>query len=100
MPRMPVQLDDDAWPPRLGAWVWLCADCRGMLMWIRDSFQGRRLLAVLLHEAEATAEELMEQGVLRFFPDSSVQAPLLSCCCNETGPTLSAENLRRWRQAN
>ena len=100
MPLTPIPREDDSRPPHLGAWVWRCADCRGMLMWMRDSFQGRRLLAVLTHDADATAEELMARGTLRFFPDSSVQTPLLSCCCNETGPTLSPESLRLWRQAN
>jgi hypothetical protein len=63
------------------AWVWYCADCHGMLAWIRDSFQGRRFLAVLTHEAEATAEELMARGVLAFVHDSPRQAPLLACAC-------------------
>ena len=52
--------------PLLACWTWRCPACQGVLVWLRDNFQGRRLLAVLTHEAEATAEELMERGILRF----------------------------------
>jgi hypothetical protein len=78
--------------PLLGCWTWRCADCRGILVWIRDTFQGRRLLAVLMHDAEATAEELMARGMLRFAPDS-LQEHLWLCCCDAHGPTLSAAQL-------
>jgi hypothetical protein len=65
-----------------------------MLLWVRDSFQGRRLLAVLTHEAEATAEELMARGTLIFVPDSAWQMPMLSCSCDAHGVTDSPEMLR------
>ena len=89
---------DESWPPHGEAWLWRCADCRGVLLWVRDNFQGRRLLAVLVHDAKATAEELMERRDLIFVPDSSEQMPMLSCCCNETGPTLSPAMLNLMRQ--
>jgi hypothetical protein len=96
---MPAELlVDDSWPPHVGAWLWRCADCRGILLWVRDNFQGRRLLAVLMHDAEATAEELMERRDLIFVPDASAQMPMLACCCDANGPTLSPEMLMRMRQ--
>lgn len=76
--------------PILGCWTWRCAQCQGVILWIRDNFQGRRLLAVLMHEAEATAEELMAQGLLRFAPDS-LRESLWLCCCDDHGPTRAAE---------
>ena len=75
--------------PMLGCWTWRCPDCHGVLLWVRDNFQGRRLLAVLTHEAEATADELMARGILRFAPDS-MRESLWLCCCNDLGPTRAA----------
>jgi hypothetical protein len=57
---------------------------------VRDNFQGRRLLAALLHDAEATAQEMMELNMLRFAPDS-MRESLWLCCCDDHGPTLAAE---------
>ena len=76
-------------PDVLCAWAWRCPDCLGSLVWIRDNFQGRRLLAVLMHEAEATAEELMERGILRLIPETSRQAPMGVCCCDLAGVEVS-----------
>ena len=71
--------------PILGRWMWRCPACGDMLLWVRDNFQGRRLLAVLLHEAEATAEELIARGILSCEPDAHAfhGASITLCCCED-----------------
>ena len=90
MPHDPLTL--------LSSWRWRCGDCGGTLLWARDNFQGRRLLAILLHEAEATAEEMMAQGTLRFIADLSSQGVDWLCCCGDHGPVLSAGALAARQQ--
>jgi hypothetical protein len=81
----------DAPLPPPHSWVWICPACRGMICLIRDTFQGRRLLAILVREAEATAEELLQQGTLRLV--DMAHGLHWTCCCDDHGPTLPPDVL-------
>jgi hypothetical protein len=55
-------MPEDLRPQR--TWVWRCPRCHGTLVTLRDTCEGRRLLAILVHAAAATADELLQQGTL------------------------------------
>ena len=63
-----------------GAWHWLCPTCDLLLLWARDTVAGRALINVLALDTGRTAEQLMEEGRLRFWAHE-VDRVCLVCRC-------------------